>query len=256
MSTVTSSKVKRTAILAFTLLLLIAEMGMAQDKAIQDLQKLQPPAGVIAGAAPNENARRFRLSPGDAIEVKFFYNKELNDAVQLRPDGFVSLQLVGEVELSGKTVDEAARTIEQLYGEYLLTPSVTIEVRSYSSRKIFVGGEVERAGVLELREGATLLSAIVEAGGAKRTGNNSLAILIRRDDNGQPTASKVLLGNQPSQPSAMALTVLRPFDIVLVPESRIARLNKWMDQYIKQMSPLILTAGFSYFTSGAGSVLK
>lgn len=198
----------------------------------------------------------FRLSPGDAIEVKFFYNKELNDTVQLRPDGYISLQLVGEIGLGGKTIAEATRTLERSYEEYLHTPSVTIEVRAYSSRKIFVGGEVERPGVLALSSETTLLAAVIEAGGVKRGGDRGAVLLIRRGEDGRPVMSKISLHNKregrggDNLPSPAAQLALQPFDVVLVPETRIARLNKWVDQYIRQMSPLTLTGGFSYFGGG------
>ena len=55
-------------------------------------------------------------------------------------------------------------------------------------------------------------------------------------------------GSEPPSPAAQL--ALQPFDVVLVPETRISRLNKWVDQYIRQMSPLVLTGGFSYFGGG------
>lgn len=194
------------------------------------------------------------MSPGDTIDVKFFYNKELNDTVQVRPDGFVSLQLVGEVPVGGKTVPEAVKNLERMYAEFLVTPSVAVQVRSYGPRRAYVGGEVERPSVVNLLESTTVLDAVIEAGGIKRSGNRSSVLLIRKGPDGRPTLESINLQNVNKKPSAAALTVLQPYDVVLIPETKISKLNRWVDQYVRQMSPVILTGGFSYFLGGIGAV--
>ena len=236
------------ATLTVLLLAIFPLIGSSATRA----QSAPEQAGAKPSAAPateDGNGTQFRLSPGDLIEIKFFYNSELNETARLRPDGSISLSLIGEVLLGGKTVAEGMRQLETLYAEHLVTPSVTIQVREYGARRVYVGGEVERPGTINLTGELTLLAALVEAGGAKRTADLTEVVLIRREGD-RAVAQKVSLRKAARDPKTADLR-LRPFDVVLVPESRIARLDRWMDQHIRQLIPVTLTGGFSYlFNTG------
>ena len=193
-----------------------------------------------------DQSQEFRLSPGDVIELKFFYNPELNDSMQIRPDGRIALPLIGDVDLRNKTVAEASKMLETLYAPFLKTPSVTIQVRGFASQKVYVGGEVFRPGVISLAGELTILDAIMEAGGAKHTGKKSSAVLLRKGEDGSRVLQVISLRGSKGEPSRASAMLLRPFDVVLVPETRIARVDRWVDQNIRQVIPLSLTAGFSY----------
>ncbi|MGH9416658.1 MAG: polysaccharide biosynthesis/export family protein [Terriglobales bacterium] len=187
----------------------------------------------------------YRLSVGDTIEVRFYFNPELNDKMQIRPDGGVSLQLVGQVDLAGKTVAEAAKYIDHLYAKILSIPQVNIQVLSFAGQKVFVTGEVYKPGMFDLTGGLTLAEAIGEAGGVKHTGNRNALVIIRRGPNNMPLMEKVRL-IQGGKLTSEAVTSLQPFDVVLVPESGIARVDRWVDQYVRQVSPANLVFGFQY----------
>lgn len=215
----------------------------------------------ITGAAlaqetvPEEEDRNpFRLSPGDVIQVKFFYNPELEDTIELRPDGMISMPLVGELNLAGLTITEARLKLEELYSGIIRQPAVTIQVRQYASQKVYVGGEVLRPGVVSLRGELTVLDAIMEAGGHKRTATRKDFVLIRKGPDGRPTQQKMSLHGNDGEPASADL-ILRPFDVVLVPESRIARIDRWVDQYVRQLVPVTLTAGFTYLATGSTVVI-
>lgn len=198
---------------------------------------------------PNAHSE-FRLGAGDSIEVRFFYNPELNETVMIRPDGHVSLQMIGDVDLTNLTIAEATTQLETRYLKYLKTPSITLQVRSYASQKVYVSGEVPRPGVIPVPGKMTVLDAVMEAGGVKHTGSNSHVVLIRKGEEGKPVVSKVSLKNVNGEPSQASLTVLQPYDVILVPESKIAHLDRWVDQHIRQMEPVAMSAGFTYLTGG------
>jgi protein involved in polysaccharide export with SLBB domain len=196
----------------------------------------------------------FRLSPGDVIQMKFFYNPELNDTVEIRPDGMISMPFIGELSVEGLTITEARLQLEELYQPIVKEPSITMQVREYASQKIYVGGEVLRPGVLPLRGELTLLEAIMEAGGQRHTGSDSAVVLIRKDEQGQPVRYNLSMEAKGDHPAAGSIA-LQPFDVVLVPETRIARLDRWVDQYVRQLIPLTLTAGFTYLKTGGAVVI-
>jgi protein involved in polysaccharide export with SLBB domain len=206
----------------------------------------QPAAPVPAAA----QAEEFRLSPGDAVEVKFFYAPELNDSFQIRPDGRVSFPLIGEVLLAGRTVSDVSGELHGKYKPILKNPAVNLNVRSFASQKIFVSGEVNKPGTIPLPGQMTVLQAISDAGGLKYTAAKSQIILVRRGQTGEQERVPVLLDskltNAPAGTLIAATTQLRPFDVILVPESKIARTDRWIDQHIRQLLPATLSAGFSY----------
>src|SRR5438552_187458 len=82
------------------------------------------------------------LEPGDSIEVRLLNNPELNEQAQIRPDGHISLPLVGDIEIAGKTIPDAVAMLEKSYGAEVRAPKVMIQVRSFAGQKVYVTGEV------------------------------------------------------------------------------------------------------------------
>jgi polysaccharide biosynthesis/export protein len=205
---------------------------------------------LTTNAIQNPQASGFRLWAGDVIEIKFFYNPELNDTIQIRPDGIIALPLIGEVSITNRPISEVRQNLQTLYKPYLKTPEISINVKTYSSQKVYVGGEVYRPGMVSLIGQLNVNEAILEAGGMKRTGRTDVVVVIRKNENGLPVMRLVSLKMVMNQPAPEAGLTLLPFDVVLIPESKTARLNRWVDQNIRQMSPVVLTSGFSYLING------
>ncbi|MEO8736072.1 MAG: polysaccharide biosynthesis/export family protein, partial [Edaphobacter sp.] len=122
----------------------------------------------------------YKLTAGDTVELKFFYNPELNETIQIRPDGTVSLALIGEIQLSGKTPAEASAEIQQRYRTIVKDPTNTLQIQTYGSQIVYVGGEVTKPGPVPLNAKLTVMEALLYAGGAKHTGANYV-MLIRPD---------------------------------------------------------------------------
>ena len=204
--------------------------------------KTAPPA-----AAPEAVVQpAYRLQSGDTIDVRFFYNPELNEqSVQIRPDGRISVHLAGDVQVAGRTAEEVSRYLEEALAKSLKTPRVSIQIRGFVVQKAFISGEVPRQGTISLASPMTLLAAIGEAGGITLKGNRNKVILIRKMPDGTPARKEVRLFKG-RQPTTEAQLPLQPFDVVLVPESNIARVDRWVDQYIRQLIPVNMAAGFTY----------
>jgi protein involved in polysaccharide export with SLBB domain len=201
-------------------------------------------AATLAAQTPAAT-EAYRLEPGDTIEARFFFNPELNDTVQIRPDGRISMQLVGELELGGKTIAEAVRIVQDAYARELQTPRVTLQVRSFAGRKVYVTGEVNRPGVVSLPGEMSVMGAIADAGGVRLTGNRKQVVLVRKGPDGLPVMKPLtLLAKGKLAPDAYLQ--LRAYDILLVPETRITRMDRWVEQYIKGLNPVNLSAGFTY----------
>lgn len=112
---------------------------------------------------------------------------------------------------------------------------------------VYVGGEVTRPGVIPLNGELTALAAIFQAGGFRETAKTSEVLLLRNGGKDKPIVAKLTLDDvMKGKPDS----VLRPYDILFVPKSRIAKVDKFVDQYIRQLIPLNLSAGFSYIAGG------
>jgi polysaccharide biosynthesis/export protein len=217
----------------------------AQSPAPASTEPAKPDA---ASGQPSSEA--YRLEPGDTIEARFFFNPELNDTVQIRPDGRISMQLVGEIELGGKTIAQAVRTVQDAYSHELQTPRVTLQVRQFAGRKVYVTGEVNRPGVVSLPGEMSVLGAIADAGGVRQTGNRKKVVLVRKGPDGLPVMKPLtLFANGKLAPDAYLQ--MQPYDIILVPETRITSMDRWVEQYIKGLNPVNLSAGFTYLVNNA-----
>lgn len=181
------------------------------------------------------------LAPGDQIDVKFFYAEELNELLQpIRPDGAITLQLVGDVVAQGKTPAELRQELRELFAPHLRIPEVAVIVRFLVNRKVYVGGQVNSPGLVEMPGQMTALEAIMHAGGfVGETAEPDNVVLIRHKD-GQRYGLKLefsaALDGETYQPF-----FLEPYDIIHVPETTIAMVTTWIDQHINQIIPVGFT---------------
>jgi len=191
--------------------------------------------------------QEYKLQVGDQLDIKFFYNHELNEQVIVRPDGRISLQLAHEVMVAGLTPSELTQLLTQKYAPELRKPEITVIVRSLGAYKIYVDGEVTKPGMFPLIGFTTVLQAISQAGGMKDTARTSEVVIIRRGEFNKPLAFQVDLRKVIDSTDISQDIVLRPFDIVYVPKSPIANVNKWVDLYVRKNLPISISTGFGYY---------
>lgn len=162
-------------------------------------QNAQVPLAAVA-AAPASTAEPPKLSPytiqpGDVLDIKFFYNPELNETVTVRPDGYISLQLIDEVQASGLQPRQLNEKLTNLYSKELRKPSIAVIVKTFAGQRIYVGGEVNQQGILTMPAGLTALQAVVQAGGFKTTAQPSETLVIRKGADNQPIPVRVDLNS-------------------------------------------------------------
>jgi protein involved in polysaccharide export with SLBB domain len=157
------------------------------------------------------------LGAGDVIDVKVYGEPELTNTYQINPDGHVNLPLIGLVFIQGFSPDQAALEIANQYNTtFLKNAQVTILVKEFNSRRVFVLGEVGKPGPYPYNEKMSVIAAIAMAGGTNKTADANRTILTR-DTKGEQTrfiipVGKIGKGQSPDIP-------LAPGDIIFVPES-------------------------------------
>src|SRR5215831_9839772 len=122
---------------------------------------------------------RYRLQPGDVFEVQYRYTPEFNQTVTVQPDGYISLEIGGDLKVAGMTIDEMRRAILRKAGERLQDPIATIILKEFQHPYFVVSGEVAQPGKIEMRERVTALQAIMLAGGMKESAKASQIVVFR-----------------------------------------------------------------------------
>lgn len=184
-------------------------------------------------AEPSE-VYEYRIGGSDLLSIKFFYTPELNEEVAVRPDGRLSLQLIGECVVAGRTPEEVSRELTERYARHLAKPDVAVIVKSFGSQRAFVGGEVKAPGMVAVDGKTDLAGAVFQAGGALDTAATSSVVLLRRGATGREVyrvdLSNALEGQAP-------MPVLRPYDVIYVPKSVIAQVGVYVELYINKIIP-------------------
>ncbi|MEQ1794620.1 MAG: polysaccharide biosynthesis/export family protein [Nitrospira sp.] len=119
------------------------------------------------------------LGPEDVLEITVWRNVDLSKTVTVRPDGKISLPLIGDVSAVGKTTVQLADEISGKLKEYKENPQVTILVKEVNSYAIYVLGEVAHPGKFPLKSKTTLLQAVTVAGGFTPTAARNKIVVFR-----------------------------------------------------------------------------
>lgn len=157
------------------------------------------------------------LGSGDVLEVRVFQEPDLSGVWRVGPDGTVDYPLCGKVALGGLEPGAAADALKRcLHDGYLRSPQVSVLVKEYNSKKVFVFGEVQKPGTFPFEANMSIVQAITLAGGFSKTAAKNNTNVTRLVD-GQEQKLRV-----PVEEIAIGQTknfLLQPGDIVFVPQS-------------------------------------
>ena len=103
---------------------------------------------------------RYRLQPGDVLEVQYRYSPEFNQTVTVQPDGYISLEIGGDLKVAGLTVDLTRQAILRRASTRLQDPIATVILKEFQRPYFVVAGEVSQPGKIEMRERVTAIQAI------------------------------------------------------------------------------------------------
>jgi polysaccharide export outer membrane protein len=144
-----------------------------------------------------------------------FKEPTLSNSLLVRPDGMISLPLLGDIKAAGKTPLQLADEVTAKLKKYIQDPNVTVTVQGINSKKVYLIGEVGRAGPLEMTPGMTLLQAIATAGGLTQYAN-AKKIYILRSEGGKQQKIPVQYKQALKGDSSLNLS-LSPGDTIVVP---------------------------------------
>lgn len=172
--------------------------------------------GPQTASGPVATPSDFVIGESDVLNINVWKETEISQSVVVRPDGKISLPLIGEVLVSGLTPVQAQTLLANKLQTILTNPQVTVTVTEIRSRMAFITGEVGKAGAYPLLVPTTILQLITNAGGLGQFANKKGIFVLRTVDGKQQrfsfNYSQVIKGEKPEQN-----ILLHPGDTVVVP---------------------------------------
>lgn len=212
-----------------------------QGESNEFASKPMSPEQCAANASIEESAAQdadYRIQSGDQLALDFYMNPEFNDKVTVDPQGKIALRLVGPIQAAGLTPEQLATAIDKAYSNELRNPGAVVHLNHLPGRQIYVEGEVTKPGAFTLQPGMTVVQALALAGGVTDNSDPESTLLIRRDACGQSQGTTVDLAAATRKPGSAEDVALMSRDVVVVPRSRIANVDLWVKQHIRDVLPV------------------
>jgi polysaccharide biosynthesis/export protein len=190
-------------------LMALASAANAQDK--PQAAAPEPTAAKAATADPN-----YVIGGQDVLDISVWKEAELTRTVPVRPDGRISLPLLNDVQAAGLTPTQLANEITESLKKYVTNPQVTVIVTQINSQRIYILGEVTRAGAYPLLPNMTILQGLSSAGGFTQFANQKKIYMFRVENGKQvkyPFNYKEVISGKASEENVP----LKAGDTIVVP---------------------------------------
>ncbi len=173
-------------------------------------------ACVIVGMAVQAWAQGYPLGPEDVLEISVWRDEALTRQVIVRPDGFISFPLIGDIVASGRTVDQLRAAIQDKIAEFVPDTPVSVVLMQIGSAKVYVVGKVNRPGMYVMGHTMTVTQALALAGGLNAFADDDSIQILRAVD-GKQQALVFDYGQVASGKDLESNIVLQPHDTIVVP---------------------------------------
>jgi len=228
----------------FTAVVLLAVVTAVAGCAKKSPGPSDPVAPIAALLPPRdpEPQPEYRIRLNDELDVKFQYQPDNNEHVPVRPDGKISLPSTGELTAVGLTPVELEKLIVEKSSAHLRNPEVTVVVTHLGEQRVYIGGEVMRPGFIVLQPDMTLLQAVLQSGGFKRSAKLDSVLLLTPAPGGTFSAARVDM-QQVVEDGVPERVRLHPDSVVFVPQTWIAEANDVVDEWVRGLFPALPKVG-------------
>ena len=202
---------KRQLVITFAMLLAVMPLAPAQEK---------PAAPTNATATPSPAPQAgddFVIGTGDVLAINVWKEPDVSRTLPVRPDGKISLPLVGDVQAAGLTAKQLRANLEKALQAFIASPAVTVIVQEVRSQTFNILGDVQRPGTFPLTKPTTVLDALAMAGGFREWAKQTKVYVLRTGAGGAQERlpfnyKQVIKGESLSQNIQ-----LKPGDTIIVP---------------------------------------
>lgn len=220
----------RTRIVVATLLTAISTFAQkpGAKSVLSSTSEAAASAATPARTTMADRSPRYKLQASDVLNVTFRFSPEFNQEVTIEPDGFISLQVTGELNVQGMTIAEATQAIARKAALMLKDPVVNISLKDFAPSVIYVGGNVVKPGRFDLRGRMSVTDAIASAGGMIPGSKDTDVVVFRRVSNDMVEVKRIDMKRAIEKDALMEDVVLQPNDSIYVSKSKIGKLERFM----------------------------
>jgi polysaccharide export outer membrane protein len=196
-------------------------------------QPVQP-----AGALPESESEwtvwtsgRYRITPGDVIELRFPFVPELDQTLSVQPDGYVTLREVGDIRAQGRTLPQFRAEVNEAYMPFVRDPVFTAVLKEFEKPYFVAAGEVAKPGRYELRGATTLTQAIAYAGGETKFGKLTDVVIFRPFTEDTVSVKLINVKDMYTKKDLSEDPLLRPGDTVYLPKTKMGKIDPILSKF-------------------------
>ncbi len=178
--------------------------------------------------SPTAKRAAYALQPGDTVEVVYRYTPEFNDTLVVGPDGHAFVKAAGDMQIGGLTLPQLQGDITKASAAKLADPDVVVTLKEFDKPHIFVAGEVNTPGRVDLRRPTTALQAILASGGPKDDAAMGRVLLFRRIDADTAEVHVLRLDKYTRHAREGNDMLLEPDDMLLVRHDIPSRIERYI----------------------------
>lgn len=191
--------------------------SLVLSQMVTDVHAQKPSSSKDGDSAPAMKLdSEYRVGAGDIVEISVWKEPDVSSTIVVRPDGKISVPLINDFMVSGMTPTEIQNLITEKLTPFIKSPNVTVTVKEIRSKKVYVLGQVGKAGSYEVHQPTTVLQIITEAGGLAPFAKQKSIYVLRNESGSQKRMDfnykDVVKGKNMAQN-----IVLIPGDTVVVP---------------------------------------
>jgi len=190
--------------------------------------------GLLAMGARGDDLQRrprYTLHIGDVLNVQYLYTPELNQTATVSPDGYVNLNLVGDIRVMDLTVEQAHDAIVLKASEHLNDPKLNLVLEQFQPPYVVVAGEVGKPGQINVNSSLTAMQAILVSGGFLESARTTQVLLYRKINSDTAEVRVLNLKNLHKTPDLERDAQLQPGDMLYVPRNKIQNVSRYVRSF-------------------------
>ena len=193
----------------------------------------------LHGLSTIGSSGRYRVTPGDVLQLTFPYVPEFDQVVTVQPDGYIALRGVDDVHVSGRTVPEIKVALVEAYEPALREPAITIVLKEFDKPYFIAAGEVTRPGKHDLRSATTVSQGLAVAGGPTGSARHADVVVFRRHGDELVAVTKVNIKRMYDARNLSEDPLLRTGDTLFVPKSSWSAISPFLPRPGILLSPFV-----------------
>ena len=193
--------------------------------------------------------KEYFIEAGDVLSINVFPAEEFSKEVTVQPDGSIEIPMLGSMKAQGIKPDDLQKILTAKFSKYVSTPSITLNVRKFSSSRVAVIGQINLPGYFEYREGMRLLDLVAQAGGTQDYASRDSVRIFRRVKGADSKISEEVIKADLENVFAGKMDkniLLASGDIVYIPRKPYSAAAKWItDNFVPwaTLFTFVVTAG-------------